>query len=277
MLMLISPAKTLDFESSMPVVPTAPPMFLDASTRLVEALRQQSAGDLAALMKISPALAALNARRFADWHTPFTLENARPAVFAFRGDVYQGLDADTLGKRDLEWAQRHLRILSGLYGLLRPLDLIQPYRLEMGTRLAFDGFRNLYQFWGDRITQALNHELTQAPQPLVVNLASQEYFAALQPAAIDARVITPTFQESQNGRYRFLAVFGKRARGLMARYVIEHRIVAAEDLQAFDADGYRFVPERSTAEQWVFARAARADRGRQREGAARREALDAAG
>jgi len=254
MLMLISPAKTLDFESPVRAVTTAPPMFLDASTRLVEALRHRSATDLAALMKISPALGQLNAQRFADWHTPFTTDNARPAVFAFRGDVYQGLDADTLKTRDLQWAQRHLRILSGLYGLLRPLDLIQPYRLEMGTRLEFDGFRNLYQYWGDRLTTTLNAELAGARKPLVLNLASQEYFGALQPATITARIITPTFQEFRNGRYQFLSVFGKRARGLMARYVIEQRIVDAEALRAFDIDGYRFAPERSTADQWVFVR-----------------------
>ncbi len=254
MLLLISPAKTLDFESPLPKVrPTQPEHLADAA-RLVAVLRARTPAELSDLMHISPTLGALNADRFGAWQTPFTPANARPALFAFRGDVYQGLQADTLGSRDIHWAQRHLRILSGLYGLLRPLDLIQAYRLEMGTRLAFDGFRNLYDFWGSRLTAAVNAELARTRRPVLLNLASQEYFGAIDAKAIDARIVTPTFKELRNGRYQFLSMFGKRARGLMARYVIERRMTAPDDLQAFDVDGYRFAPELSQGDDWVFVR-----------------------
>jgi len=254
MLMLVSPAKTLDFESPHARVQATEPGFLDQSVTLVAALRERSPADLADLMHISATLGELNARRFGEWQTPFTRANARPALFAFKGDVYQGLQADTLTGRDIQWAQRHLRILSGLYGLLRPLDLIQPYRLEMGTRLAVEGHRNLYQFWGTRLTDAVNGELAGQRRPILLNLASQEYFGAIDPAAISARIITPAFKELRNGRYQFLSMFGKRARGLMARHVIERRITAPAALRDFAADGYRYSEELSEGDDWVFVR-----------------------
>jgi hypothetical protein len=254
MLLLISPAKTLDFDSPLPNVRPTQPDHLAEAARLVAVLRARSPAELSELMHISPALGALNADRFGAWQTPFTPANARPALYAFRGDVYQGLQADTLGSRDIQWAQRHLRILSGLYGLLRPLDLIQAYRLEMGTRLAFDGFRNLYEFWAPRLTTAVNAELARTRHPVLLNLASQEYFGAIDRKAVAARIVTPTFKELRNGRYQFLSMFGKRARGLMARYVIERRMTAPDDLQAFDVDGYRFAPELSQGDDWVFVR-----------------------
>jgi uncharacterized protein len=254
MLMLISPAKTLDFESTHARVTGTEPAFLDASAELVGALRERSPEDLAELMHISPALGELNARRFHEWRRPFTADNARPALFAFKGDVYQGLDAGTLTTADIRWAQRHLRILSGLYGVLRPLDLIQPYRLEMGTRLAHAGHRNLYQFWGDRLTETINTTLAGQRRPVLLNLASQEYFGAIDRNRIQARIVTPSFKELRNGRYQFLSMFGKRARGLMARYVIEHRITRPPAVRDFDGDGYRFSEALSEGDDWVFVR-----------------------
>jgi cytoplasmic iron level regulating protein YaaA (DUF328/UPF0246 family) len=256
MLLLISPAKTLDFESPLPKVRPTQPSHLSDATRLVDVLRTRTPEELSKLMHVSAALGALNADRFGAWQTPFTPANARPALFAFKGDVYQGLQAGTLGSRDIQWAQRHLRILSGLYGLLRPLDLIQPYRLEMGTRLAFEGFRNLYGFWGARLTEAVNAELVRERRPVLLNLASQEYFGAIDSRSVAGRIVTPSFKELRNGRYQFLSMFGKRARGLMARHVIERRITTPEALQEFDLDGYRFAPEMSHGDDWVFVREA---------------------
>jgi hypothetical protein len=255
MLMLISPAKTLDFASPLPRVTAGEPAFLEAAAELVGVLRERSPEDLAELMHISPTLGELNARRFHEWHRPFTTANARPALFAFKGDVYQGLDAGSLRTPDIRWAERHLRILSGLYGLLRPLDLIQPYRLEMGTRLAHGALRDLYAFWGTRLTDAVNAELAGQRRPVLVNLASQEYFRAIDPGRISARIITPTFKELRNGRHQFISMFGKRARGLMARYAIDHRITSPAALQRFDVDGYRFSEALSDGDEWVFVRA----------------------
>lgn len=254
MLLVISPAKTLDFERPHARVKATQPDFLDRSAELVDTLRKRSPPDLGALMKISPTLAELNAERFRAWHTPFTPDNARPALHAFRGDVYQGLDADSLAPADVRYAQQHLRILSGLYGLLRPLDLIQPYRLEMGTRLAVAGHRNLHAFWGTTVTDALNQLLAEQRRPVLVNLASEEYFGAVQTERLNARVVTPTFREFRNGRYQFISMLGKRARGLMARFAITERVRTPEGLQAFAADGYRFDPAQSGPDDWVFTR-----------------------
>ncbi|MBX3705220.1 MAG: peroxide stress protein YaaA [Pseudomonadales bacterium] len=254
MLLIISPAKTLDYATPHAAVRATQPAFLADAERLVRALRAQSPADLSALMRISPALGELNARRFADWHVPFTRRNARPALFAFRGEVYQGLDAYGLDADGLRYAQRHLRILSGLYGLLRPLDLIQPYRLEMGTRFAFGAHRSLYDFWGDRLTGAVNEALAGTRNPVLVNLASDEYFRAIDRTAVAGRVITPTFREQRAGTYRFLSHFGKRARGLMARWAIEQRIQDPAALRAFSLDGYRFAERLSTDDDWVFVR-----------------------
>lgn len=254
MLMLISPAKTLDFQHPHPTVKATEPAFLDASAELVGTLREHSPEDLSELMHISPALGELNARRFLEWHRPLTPENARPALFAFKGDVYQGLDAGSLAAADIRWAQRHLRILSGLYGLLRPLDLIQPYRLEMGTRLAHGRARNLYEFWGTRLTDAINAELAGTRRPVLVNLASQEYFGAVDPSRVGARIITPSFREYRNGRYQFVSMFGKRARGLMVRYAIDRRISTPAALRDFAVEGYRFDEALSAGDDWVFVR-----------------------
>lgn len=256
MLMVISPAKTLDFERPPARVKPTQPDFLDRSAVLVETLRTRPASDLGTLMNISPALAELNAERFRTWQTPFTPNNARPAIHAFRGDVYQGLDADSLSSADVRYAQQHLRILSGLYGLLRPLDLIQPYRLEMGTRLAVGGHRNLHAFWGETVTDTLNAVLAGARRPVLVNLASEEYFGAVQTERLNARIVTPTFREFRNGRYQFISMLGKRARGLMARFAITTRVKHPEGLKAFAADGYRFDPAQSGPDDWVFTRGA---------------------
>ncbi|MCC5872377.1 MAG: peroxide stress protein YaaA [Gammaproteobacteria bacterium] len=254
MLILISPAKTLDFETP-PVVGThTEPQFLEHSRELIDVLRDQSPADIARLMKISNQLADLNYARFGAFSEPFTPANAKQAVLAFRGDVYTGLEADRFSRTDFNFAQKHLRILSGLYGLLRPLDLIQPYRLEMGTRLATDRGRDLYAFWGDRLTATLASELQGRRAPLVVNLASQEYWRAVDPAGLDARVVTPAFKDWSNGSYRFISFHAKKARGMMANWIIRNRVTKADALSAFDVAGYRFHAEESQPDAPVFVR-----------------------
>jgi len=257
MLVIISPAKTLDFETPAGARKHSLPSFLPQSTELIETLRDQSPADLARLMGISARLADLNYQRYATWQPPFTPTNAKQAILAFKGDVYQGLDADSFSERDLTWAQRHLRILSGLYGLLRPLDLIQPYRLEMSTRLQTGKGRNLYEFWGDRLTEALNEALeahSAGGRPVLLNLASNEYFDALDPGKINARIITPTFKDLKNGRYKFISFFAKRARGLMASYVVKQRVSTLQALKAFDWHGYYYAEARSRGDDWTFLR-----------------------
>ncbi len=257
MLIVLSPAKRLDFESPLVSREFTQPDFLDESSLLVTQLRQRSPADLSSLMSISDKLGALNAARFHTWQLPFSPDNARPAMLAFAGDVYDGLDAATLTRSRLSWAQQHLRILSGLYGVLRPLDLIQPYRLEMGTRLATRRGGNLYEFWGDRITRSLNTVLADMPGATLVNLASEEYFKAVRPALLAAPVIQPVFEEARpegDKPFAIVSFFAKRARGAMARYVIEKRLSRVEALKNFDRDGYRFVPAASDARRWVFRR-----------------------
>lgn len=253
MLMLISPAKTLDFETPAHTAHYSQPDFLNESQQLIDALRDLAPQDISALMKISDKLGTLNYQRFADWQTPFSPDNAKQAVLAFRGDVYTGLAADNMSDDDLAFAQQHLRILSGLYGLLRPLDLIQAYRLEMGTKFANARGKNLYDFWGEEITEAINAQLKDAG-PLVVNLASNEYFGAVKPKALNAEVITPVFKDFKNGKYKIISFYAKKARGLMSAYIIKNRITDAEQLKAFDVDGYYFSPEESSASEWVFLR-----------------------
>lgn len=255
MIILLSPAKTLDFESPTTTAEFTIPDRLEQSESLIRTLRRQSLKSLMELMSISPDLAKLNRDRYQSWALPMTRENARQAILAFKGDVYLGLAADSLGLQDLRFAQEHLRILSGLHGMLRPLDLIQPYRLEMGTRLKTRRGKTLYDFWGNSITAALNEDLRQAEAREVVNLASNEYFSVLQPGDISARIVTPTFKEWKNGSFRFLSFFAKKARGLMARYAVEQRIGQADDLKSFDLDGYEFNPDLSSADDWVFTRA----------------------
>ena len=254
MLTLISPAKTLDYETPTITEEFTQPTQLAQSRKLIRRLRELGSDELARMMSISDNLAELNRKRFRQWKTPFKPENARQALFAFKGDVYLGLDAYSLDEAGLDFAQQHLRILSGLYGLLRPLDLMQPYRLEMGTRLSTETGSNLYQFWDDRITRALNQELQQSDSSSLINLASNEYFKVIKPARLKAEVITPAFREWRKGEYRFISFSAKKARGLMSRYMIDQRIDQPEGLKDFDYEGYRFNPKLSSAGDWVFTR-----------------------
>ncbi|HSG90763.1 MAG TPA: peroxide stress protein YaaA [Pseudomonadales bacterium] len=248
MLILISPAKTLDFDTPPVTEVRSEPRFLDDSRALVKTLRERSPADLASLMKISDTLAELNHRRFAEWQTPFTPANAKQAVLAFRGDVYTGLEADGWGKRDFAFAQDHLRILSGLYGVLRPLDLIQPYRLEMGTSLPNERGRDLYAYWRETITATLAEELAGQRSPVTVNLASNEYFGSVDPAGLPGRVVTPVFRDLKNGRYKIISFYAKKARGLMAAWIIRNRIKRATQLRDFDLAGYAYDADASAAE-----------------------------
>lgn len=253
MLTLVSPAKTLDYESPLATDTYTQPRFTEQSQQLIETLRKLSVQDVAELMKLSDKLASLNVARYQSWQPEHTPDNARPAVLAFKGDVYTGLDAESFSEADFSFAQQHLRILSGLYGVLRPLDLLEPYRLEMGTRLKTASGDNLYQFWGDRITAALNEEL-KAADDVVVNLASNEYFKAVQPKALNARLITPVFKDFKNGQYKIISFYAKKARGLMSRYIIQNRLDTPEAIKAFDLEGYYFSPEQSKGDTWVFLR-----------------------
>ena len=238
MLILISPAKTLDFESPAVTRKHSSPRFLEDSERLVELMRERSPADLAELMHVSDAIAELNSRRFSEWQPPFTRDNAKQAVLAFRGDVYTGLQADDWSAGDFDWAQKHLRILSGLYGVLRPLDLIQAYRLEMGTRVANPRGKDLYAFWRERVTASLTEELDGRRSPVVVNLASNEYFGAVDAAALPGRIVTPVFKDAKNGQYKIISFFAKKARGAMASWIVRNRIRSADGLRAFAEDGY---------------------------------------
>ena len=254
MLAIISPAKRLDFESPAATRKHTQPGFLEESGELIDELRQLAPPDIADLMGISSKLADLNAERYATWRTPFSRKNARQAILAFRGDVYMGLDAETYTERDFTWAQKHVRILSGLHGLLKPLDLIQPYRLEMGTKLTTRRGTDLYGFWDGKVTAALNEAIAAQKQPLLINLASNEYFNVLDAGRIDARIITPTFKDLKNGRYKFISFFAKKARGLMTSYIVKNRVSTLKALRAFDWQGYRFCAAQSSADEWVFLR-----------------------
>ena len=255
MLFLLSPAKSLDYETPLGDIPHSQPQFKAQSQALIEVLRTQSPQQIASLMDLSDALSGLNVARYAAWSRRSTLRNARPAVLAFNGDVYEGLQARTLPVAALEWAQQHMAILSGLYGVLRPLDLLQPYRLEMGTRLATPQGSNLYQFWGSSIAQHLNQRLRADTSPVVVNLASQEYFKAVDRKTLKAPVVECVFEDYKGGAYKVISFHAKRARGLMARYAIEHRITTPEGLKHFDSEGYAHAPEVSGLDRLVFRRA----------------------
>ena len=256
MLTVISPAKTLDFDSPLATEKTTTPDLLAQSEHLINEMRRRSAADLSKLMRISPKLGELNAERFQQWQTPFTPSNARQAILAFRGDVYMGLDADSYSQQDFTFAQKNLRILSGLYGVLRPLDLIQPYRLEMCTKVATEQAMDLYEFWGDSITDALNQALSGHRNKTVINLASNEYFKSVQPKVLSGDIITPVFKDYHKGTYKILAFYAKKARGYMASYIVKNRINSPEALQGFNTDGYRFNDNFSTDTQWVFTRKA---------------------
>lgn len=254
MLLVISPAKTLDYETPNRVELYSMPAYLNDSRQLVERARLYSDLDLMEIMAVSAKIAALNVERFQRWRTPFTLRNSRQALFAFRGDVYGGLSAESLSDVDIEFAQAHVRILSGLYGLLRPLDLMQPYRLEMGRRIDSDRGKNLYEFWGAIITEGLNQQLQALGSDTLINLASNEYFKAVKPKLLQAQIITPEFKDYKDGSYRIMGVYAKRARGLMSRYIIQQRITEPEGIKGFAKEGYSFDAELTTGNQWVFSR-----------------------
>lgn len=254
MLTVISPAKTLDFDTPPHTRKVTQPQFIDRAAELVEDARSLSPDDIRELMGVSENIAELNHARFMNWTAPFSLENAKQAVLAFRGDVYTGLDADTLSASQLGYAQKHLRILSGLYGLLRPLDLMQPYRLEMGLKFANRGGKNLYEFWGSGITEALNAGLKKSGSPVLVNLASNEYFRAVKSRELDAELITPVFRDLKNDRYKVISFFAKKARGQMARFIIEQELDDVAGLKKFRKDGYRYNARESTARELVFTR-----------------------
>ncbi|MDY0330753.1 MAG: peroxide stress protein YaaA [Thiomonas sp.] len=256
LLMVLSPAKSLDYTTPPTTSLATQPQFTQQAKVLVDGLRRQSPQQLGALMGISDKLAALNAARFAEWQPRFTSEDSKQAVLAFNGDVYEGLDAGSLSEADLQWAQQHLRILSGLYGVLRPLDLMRPYRLEMGTPWPNAKGKDLYAYWGTQIAESLGADLAAGEgEPVLVNLASDEYFRSVDRKALQARVVQPVFQDGtpQTG-YKIVSFYAKRARGLMARYAILHRLTEVEALKAFDTEGYRFVPEASKPDQWIFRR-----------------------
>lgn len=254
MLLVISPAKTLDYETP-PVTSThSTPRFLEHSRQLIDILQEKSPQDIAELMSLSDKLASLNVARYGSWSDRFTTANSKQAILAFKGDVYTGLAAEDFTQADFEFAQQHLRMLSGLYGLLRPLDLMQPYRLEMGTRLANPRGKDLYSFWGEHISEWLNQDLQQQGDEILINLASQEYFGAVKPKALKARVIETVFKDQKNGQYKIISFYAKKARGLMARYVIKERLTDPEQLKQFDLDGYRFDPASSSQDTLVFLR-----------------------
>lgn len=254
MLTVISPAKTLDFETPPGTRKTTQPEFLDKASSLVDEARHLSPADIRGLMGVSDAIANLNHRRFMNWQPPFDLANAKQALLAFKGDVYTGLDAESLNAAELAFAQKHLRILSGLYGVLRPLDLMQPYRLEMGLKFANSGGANLYQFWGDSIAASLNRQLKKTGGTVLLNLASNEYFKAVSPGALNADVITPVFKDLKSGKYRIISFYAKKARGQMARYIIDNALDNPEGLKTYRVAGYRFSAQASTAREWVFTR-----------------------
>jgi hypothetical protein len=254
MLMLISPAKSLDETPRSSNLAYSQPLFSAESQQLIEVLKPLAPIDLSGLMGISDDLAQLNFDRNQAWLVPAPDDGvSKQAVLMFKGDVYQGLDAASLDQAGLDYAQTHLRILSGLYGLLRPLDLMRTYRLEMGTKLSNPKGKDLYTFWGEQLTQVVNQTLSEAGKP-VVNLASNEYFKAIKPKLLDADVITPVFKDLKSGQYKIVSFYAKKARGLMVRYAIDHKIEQVEDLKYFDYAGYKFAADLSSEKQWVFTR-----------------------
>lgn len=254
MLTIISPAKTLDYQSPLITSDYSKPQFMPETQQLVEVCKKLSANELAKLMSISPKLAEVNYQRFQDWHANFTPNNARQAILAFKGDVYEGLHVEDFTDKDLSFAQSHLRILSGLYGVLRPLDLIQPYRLEMGIRLKNGHNSNLYQFWGDKLTDYLNKELAQSANPTLINLASNEYFKAIKAKQLKASIIQPVFLDKSKGEFKVISFYAKKARGLMSRFIIKNNINQSNDIKSFNLEGYQFDSKRSTELEWFFIR-----------------------
>ncbi|MDH5392404.1 MAG: peroxide stress protein YaaA [Gammaproteobacteria bacterium] len=254
MLIVVSPAKKLDYDTPAKTKTSSMPEFLEHSQILIDRLRQFSAMDIAELMHLSMKLAELNFDRYADWSLPLSTDNAKQAMFAFKGDVYTGLDADSFSSADIKFAQKHFRMLSGLYGLLRPLDLMFPYRLEMGTRLDNERGKNLYEFWGSIITDAINKQLKASKSQHLINLASNEYFKSVKTKAINAEIITPAFKEYKNGEYKMIGIYAKKARGLLSRYIIQNQLSKPDDIKAFDEEGYTFNQKASKGNNWVFTR-----------------------
>ncbi len=254
MLVVISPAKTLDYDTPPTTSTFTQPDFLDKSAQLVGALRRMSRKKIAGLMNISKPLAQLNHDRYQSWQPPFDSDNAKQAVLTFKGDVYQGLEAEKLKQDELQWAQDHLRILSGLYGLLRPLDLIQPYRLEMGTSLKVGRSSNLYSFWGEEITGGLNRQLDSIGSGVLVNLASKEYFKSIKPKLLNADVVTPVFKDRKGDDYKTIGFFAKKARGAMSAWIIKNRATKVSQLKRFTGDEYKFNSKMSSANELVFTR-----------------------
>jgi cytoplasmic iron level regulating protein YaaA (DUF328/UPF0246 family) len=254
MIFILSPAKNLQMEGGAQTKALTNPDRMDQSQQLINKLRKYSAPQIADLMKLSEKLATLNRDRYKQWSTDFNDEETRASILAFRGDVYRGIDADQLSAADLKWAQKKVRILSGLHGLLKPLDRIRPYRLEMGTKLPIQKHKNLYEFWGDDLAAELNALLKKEKDPVLVNLASAEYFKAAQPKLIEHRILTCEFWDFKNGQYKPIQTYLKRARGYMTRYAIQNRIEKAEDLKGFDLEGYSYSDNDSEENRWIFVR-----------------------
>ncbi|MBU3622395.1 peroxide stress protein YaaA [Polynucleobacter sp. AP-Latsch-80-C2] len=257
MLIVLSPAKSLDYKTPAKVKEPTLPEFVSESAKLIADLKKLAPQDVAKLMGLSDQLAVLNVGRYRDWSKKFTESNSKPAIYAFDGDVYDGFDVKTLNAKAVEFAQAHIRILSGLYGALRPLDLMQAYRLEMGTAFKNARGKDLYAFWGSRVTDSLKKILAKEKKPVLLNLASEEYFKVLQAKDLDCPVIAPVFQDAKDGKYKIISFYAKRARGLMARYVVENRISDPADLKGFNLDGYQYCAAESTAMKPVFRRAER--------------------
>lgn len=254
MLIVVSPAKKLDYDTPPTVKKATQPDFLDQSQILIDRLRQFSAMDLAELMHLSMNLAELNFDRYEQWQQQVDAASGKQCVQAFKGDVYLGLDAESFSAKDLDYAQQHLRILSGLYGLLKPLDLMRPYRLEMGTKLGNARGRNLYEFWGMRITDAINKQLKKQGDDVLINLASNEYFKSVKPKQIEGRIITPQFKEKKNGDYKMIGVYAKKARGLLSRHILLNRLKDPEEIKSFNIEDYGFNAALSKGDNWVFTR-----------------------
>jgi len=254
MLLVVSPAKKLDFEpqNKTPIFTT--PDYLDDSAQLIKRLRDFSTLDISELMNVSTKIAELNFDRYEKWNAKFTLKNSKQSILAFKGDVYIGMDALSFNDSDFKFAQKHLRILSGLYGLLRPLDLMKAYRLEMGSKLTTTRGKNLYEFWDTRITDGLNEQLKNIKSGVLVNLASNEYFKSVKKQHLSANIITPMFKDYKNGDYKMIGIYAKKARGLLSRYIIKNKITSPEDIKSFNSDGYKYNNKLSNDSNWVFTR-----------------------
>jgi len=252
--MVLSPSKTMDYETPANTSSFTIPDYLEKSAELITVVKEKTSAELMSLMQISEKIAELSVKRFKEWNLPFDIGNSKQAVLAFKGDVYSGLDAKSLNEDKLNYAQTHLRIISGLYGLLRPLDLMQPYRLEMGLKLKTNKGNDLYRFWDKHITNALNSLLEKDDEPVLINLASNEYFKSIQKENLDCRLITPEFKDFKNGKYKMISFFAKKARGMMVRFAIDKNIEEPAELRDFDYDGYSYNDELSKADNWVFSR-----------------------